>query len=136
MDVIKETVHQVTKAARKFEIVWFPVIGKSDFPNKKYEVERKAVLMPWYSLHCALESYVIKYIENDWDLENTPLLVVFDGQGNVVTSKAYHMIMTWGSAAYPFNTEREETLWKESNWSLEFLLDGVLSKDKRTMGKA
>eukprot|EP00268_Persea_americana_P029680 TRINITY_DN2870_c0_g1_i1.p2 TRINITY_DN2870_c0_g1~~TRINITY_DN2870_c0_g1_i1.p2 ORF type:complete len:304 (-),score=53.42 TRINITY_DN2870_c0_g1_i1:238-1149(-) len=89
--------------------------------------------MPWYSLHYSLtlQSYVIKYFKKDWHFEKKPLLVAFDVQGKVVNFNAYHMIMIWGSAAYPFHVQREETLWKETKWSLEFLFGGLVSESEK-----
>ncbi|KAJ8645901.1 hypothetical protein MRB53_007649 [Persea americana] len=133
-DEIKEIVQQIGKAEREYEIVWLPIVDKPDVSKEiKDEILRKASFMPWYSLHytLTLQPYVINYIKNDWHFEKKPLLVAFDAHGKVVNSNAYHMIMIWGSAAYPFHVQREETLWKETKWSLEFLFGGVVSESEK-----
>ncbi|XXG49461.1 hypothetical protein AAC387_Pa02g3641 [Persea americana] len=123
---IKEIIQKSTKTQRQYEVVWLPIIDKSvastDIRN---EILRKASMMPWYSLHHSLlpQPAVIRYIKEKWHFEKKPLLVVFNAQGEVVNLNAYHMIITWGNEAFPFNTEREETLWKEAPWSLHFLVD-------------
>ena len=133
-DEIKEIVQQIGKAEREYEIVWLPIVDKPAVSKEiKDEILRKASFMPWYSLHytLTLQPYVINYIKNDWHFEKKPLLVAFDAHGKVVNSNAYHMIMIWGSAAYPFHVQREETLWKETKWSLEFLFGGVVSESEK-----
>lgn len=129
---IKEIVQQVGKAeGQHCEIVWFPIVH--DWQVTSNEIKdvmlQKASMMPWYSLHnsLTLETYAITYIKKDWHFANKPVLVVFDVQGKIVNYNAYHMIMYWGSAAYPFDTKREENLWKEIGWSLEFFIKGVVS---------
>ncbi|RWR74382.1 protein SIEVE ELEMENT OCCLUSION B-like protein [Cinnamomum micranthum f. kanehirae] len=131
---IKEIVQQIGKAEKEYEIVWLPIVDKPVVSKEiKDEILRKASFMPWYSLHytLTLQPYVINYIKNDWHFEKKPLLVAFDAHGKVVNSNAYHMIMIWGSAAYPFHVQREETLWKETKWSLEFLIGGVISESQK-----
>ncbi|RWR74386.1 Sieve element occlusion [Cinnamomum micranthum f. kanehirae] len=87
--------------------------------------------MPLFNGVTKKRPHVINYIKNDWHFEKKPLLVAFDAHGKVVNSNAYHMIMIWGSAAYPFHVQREETLWKETKWSLEFLIGGVISESQK-----
>ncbi|XXG49609.1 hypothetical protein AAC387_Pa02g3744 [Persea americana] len=133
-DEIKEIVQQIGKAEREYEIVWLPIVDKPAVSREiKDEILRKASFMPWYSLHytLTLQPYVIKYFKKDWHFEKKPLLVAFDVQGKVVNFNAYHMIMIWGSTAYPFHVQREETLWKETKWSLEFLFGGLVSESEK-----
>ena len=131
---INEIAERVSTPVKQYEIVWLPIVDKPDVSKEiKDEILRKASFMPWYSLHYSLtlQPYVINYIKNDWHFEKKPLLVAFDAHGKVVNSNAYHMIMIWGSAAYPFHVQREETLWKETKWSLEFLFGGVVSESEK-----
>lgn len=124
VEEIKEIEHQVGKPGRQYEIVWLPIFDKEVTPKEREEIGKKASLMKWYSLHFSLtlQPYVVKYIKQDWQFEKKPMMVVFDARGKVVNSNAYHMLMIWGSAAYPFNTPREETLWKETDLGLDFLI--------------
>lgn len=127
---IKEITQQVGKQGRQFEILWLPIIDKPLESNEiKHEILRKASLMPWYSLNYSfiLQPAVIRFIKEVWRFEKKPLMVVLNGHGNIVCSNAYHKFMVWGSAAYPFDDHRVETLWEEATWSLEFLVDGIVS---------
>lgn len=131
---IKEIAQQVGKQERQFEMLWLPVIDKPIESNElKHEILRKASLMPWYSLHYSLtlQPGVIRYIKEMWHFEKKPLMVVLNGHGKVVCSNAYHKIMVWGNAAYPFDNHRVETLWKVARWSLEFLVDGIVSEKEQ-----
>ncbi|XXG54983.1 hypothetical protein AAC387_Pa03g2728 [Persea americana] len=124
VEEIKEIEHQVGKPGRQYEIVWLPIFHEEVTPKEREEIGKKASLMKWYSLHFSLtlQPYVVKYIKQDWQFEKKPMMVAFDARGKVVNSNAYHMLMIWGSAAYPFNTPREETLWKETDLGLDFLI--------------
>lgn len=126
---IREIVKKIEQSEGQYKVVWLPIEDKSAISNEeKYEeIDRKASLMNWYLLRSSLKlgSHVIKYIKEDWHFEEEPLLVVFDALGNVVRPNAYHMAMIWGSAAYPFDIGTEKTLWQESIWNLEFLIEGV-----------
>ncbi|KAJ8645918.1 hypothetical protein MRB53_007666 [Persea americana] len=74
---------------------------------------------------------VIRDIKEMRHFEKKPLMVVLNGHGKVVCSNAYHKIMVWGNAAYPFDNHRVETLWKVARWSLEFLVDGIASEKEQ-----
>ncbi|RWR74390.1 protein SIEVE ELEMENT OCCLUSION B-like protein [Cinnamomum micranthum f. kanehirae] len=133
LDILDEEINDIaqrvsTQVVGKYEIVWFPIV---DMPNTEKEavIEKKARLMKWRSLHFSvtLQPYVIQYIKKDWHFEKKPVMVVFNAHGKVVNSNAYHMIMIWGNAAYPFFATKEETLWRNSKWNLEFFIDGVAS---------
>ncbi|CAA7395893.1 unnamed protein product [Spirodela intermedia] len=117
------------KLERNYEIVWLPVIDRlipwTD--SREEEFNRLASVMPWFSLHhpSLLEPSVVRYVREAWQFEKKPLLVVLDPQGKVVCPNAHHMIWIWGSVAFPFTSVREEQLWKEEAWRLEFLIDEI-----------
>lgn len=117
------------KLERNYEIVWLPVIDRlipwTD--SREEEFNRLASVMPWFSLHhpSLLEPSVVRYVREAWQFEKKPLLVVLDPQGKVVCPNAHHMIWIWGSVAFPFTSVREEQLWKEETWRLEFLIDEI-----------
>ena len=114
---------------RNYEIVWLPIIDRHTpwTPAKNAVFDRLASTMPWYSLHhpSLLDPAVIKYIRDVWKFDKRPLLVVLDSQGKVVCPNALHMMWIWGSLAFPFTSNREEALWREETWRLEFLVDEI-----------
>ncbi|XXG49464.1 hypothetical protein AAC387_Pa02g3643 [Persea americana] len=117
------------KLERNYEVVWLPVIDKSIKWTDPMEdmFLRLSSSMPWYSLHhpSLLEPAVIRYTREVWHFQKKPLLVVLDAQGRVVCPNAFHMMWIWGSLAFPFTSLREESLWKEETWRLEFLVDEI-----------
>ncbi|WOL11313.1 hypothetical protein Cni_G20075 [Canna indica] len=117
------------KLERAYEVVWLPVVDRQGpwSPAKEETFNNLTTSMPWYYLHhpSLLDPAVVKYIREMWHFEKRPLLVVLDGQGRVVCPNALHMMWIWGSLAFPFTSNREEALWKEETWRLEFLVDEI-----------
>ncbi|RWW13681.1 hypothetical protein GW17_00022583 [Ensete ventricosum] len=117
------------KIERHYEVVWLPIIDRHvPWGGAKEETfNRLASMMPWYSLHhpSLLEPPVIKYIRDVWHFDKRPSLVVLDPQGRVVSPNALHMMWIWGSLAFPFTSNREEALWRDETWRLEFLIDEI-----------
>ncbi|CAL9092511.1 unnamed protein product [Musa acuminata var. zebrina] len=117
------------KLDRNYEVVWLPVTDRHVpwTAAKEETFNRLASNMPWHSLHhpSLLDPAVIKYIRDLWHFDKKPLLVVLDPQGKVVCPNALHMVWIWGSQAFPFTSNREEALWKEELWRLEFLVDEI-----------
>ncbi|KAL5998265.1 hypothetical protein ACLOJK_009204 [Asimina triloba] len=117
------------KAERQYEIVWVPVIDKTvpwDDAKQKQFVNL-ANSMPWYSLHhpSVLDPAVIRFIKARWNFVKKPLLVVLDAQGREASKNAMHMMWIWGSLAFPFTFTREEALWRDETWRVDFLVDEI-----------
>ncbi|XP_074590983.1 protein SIEVE ELEMENT OCCLUSION B-like [Curcuma longa] len=117
------------KNERSYEVVWLPVTDRH-FPwdsAKEETFNRMASTMPWYSLRhpSLLEPAVLRYLREIWHFDKRPLMVVLDPQGKVVCPNALHMMWIWGSLAFPFTSNREEALWKNETWRLEFLVDEI-----------
>lgn len=112
-----------------YDIVWIPVIdGTKEWTNAmQVQFEALQASMPWYSVHhpSIIEKVVIKFFRNDWHFNGKPILVVLDPQGKVVNQDAMHMMWIWQSIAFPFTSEREESLWETESWRLELLVDGI-----------
>ncbi|XP_077253093.1 protein SIEVE ELEMENT OCCLUSION B-like [Tasmannia lanceolata] len=117
------------KTERHYEVVWLPVVDKTILwtDAKQENFNRLFSSMPWYSLNhpSLLEPAVIRYIKEVWHFDKKPLLVVLDPQGRVVNQNALHMMWIWGGLAFPFSGLREEALWKEETWRMEFLVDEI-----------
>lgn len=111
-----------------YELVWIPVVDKAvwnDMNKQKFEYLQS--LMVWYSV-CdpfIIEPSAIKYIKEVWNFSKTAILVALDPQGKLSSPNAVHMIWIWGNLAFPFTSEKEESLWKQEIWSLELLVDGI-----------
>ncbi|XP_010248720.1 PREDICTED: protein SIEVE ELEMENT OCCLUSION B-like [Nelumbo nucifera] len=127
--VYMESRQQPTRPESQFEVVWIPVVDRS-LPWDQYkqtDFERLQTSMPWYSVHhpSLIDPAVIRYIKEIWNFGKKPILVVLDPQGKVVCQNAIHMLWIWGSMAFPFTSNKEESLWKEQTWKLDFLVDGI-----------
>jgi len=111
-----------------YEMVWIPVVDKAiwnDVNKQKFEYLQS--LMAWYSV-CdpfIIEPSAVKYIKEVWNFSKTAILVALDPQGRLSSPNAVHMIWIWGNLAFPFTSEKEESLWKQEIWSLELLVDGI-----------
>ncbi|KAL3751820.1 hypothetical protein ACJRO7_012626 [Eucalyptus globulus] len=118
-----------TRMESHYEIVWIPVIDRSTSwdEEKQKKFETLQGMMTWYSVfHPSLiDAAVIKYIKEVWKFNKKAMLVVLDPQGRVTNPNAIHMMWIWGSAAYPFTSEREEALWKSEKWRIELLAGPV-----------
>ncbi|XP_058781817.1 protein SIEVE ELEMENT OCCLUSION B-like [Vicia villosa] len=111
-----------------YEMVWIPVVDKATWNEvNKQKFEYLQSSMPWYSVRdpFIIEPSVIKYIKEVWHYTKRAILVALDPQGRLSSQNALHMIWIWGNLAFPFTSEKEESLWKQEIWSLELLVDGI-----------
>ncbi|XP_027338753.1 protein SIEVE ELEMENT OCCLUSION B-like [Abrus precatorius] len=111
-----------------YEMVWIPVVDKATWNEvNRQKFEYLQSLMVWYSVvdPFIIEPSVIKYIKEVWSFSKRPILVALDPQGRLSSSNALHMIWIWGNLAFPFTSDKEESLWKNEIWSLELLVDGI-----------
>ncbi|XVF08799.1 hypothetical protein REPUB_Repub07fG0034400 [Reevesia pubescens] len=111
-----------------YEIVWLPIVDRSAW-NDSYQQKFLIVQsnMPWYTVNhpSIIEPAVIKYTREVWRFVKKPIVVTLDPQGKVTCPNALNMLWIWGNAAFPFNTEKEESLWKSESWTVELLVDGL-----------
>nr|XP_043623609.1 protein SIEVE ELEMENT OCCLUSION B-like [Erigeron canadensis] len=127
----REARHNPTRAESQFEIVWLAMVPNSktteskDGEQIKFEALRN--MMPWYCVAnpSSIEPAGIKYIKEVWHFKNKPLLVVMDPQGRIVNTNAFNMMWIWGFQAFPFTSQREESLWQEETWRMELLTDSI-----------
>ncbi|CAJ2644502.1 unnamed protein product [Trifolium pratense] len=111
-----------------YEMVWIPVVDKATWNEvNKQKFEYLQSSMPWHSVRdpFIIEPSVIKYIKEVWNYTKRAILVALDPQGRLSSQNALHMIWIWGNLAFPFTSEKEESLWKQEIWSLELLVDGI-----------
>jgi len=60
-----------------------------------------------------------------WNYTQKAILVALYPQGRLPSQNALHMIWIWGNLAFPFTSDKEESLWKQKIWSHELLVDGI-----------
>lgn len=124
-----ESRQQPGRAESQYEILWLPVVDRSTpwTEEKQREFEDLQASMLWYSVsHPAmLDPAVLKYIKEVWHFNKKPLLVVLNPHGQVTNPNALHMMWIWGSRAFPFTSAKEEALWREETWKIQFLADSI-----------
>nr|GMD09169.1 protein SIEVE ELEMENT OCCLUSION B-like [Ipomoea batatas] len=67
-----------------------------------------------------------KYVEEDlfqagekddfFRIGKEPIVVVLDYKGKFVHKNAMGMILAWGADASPFDTYKEECMWRDETW--------------------
>nr|XP_017224423.1 PREDICTED: protein SIEVE ELEMENT OCCLUSION B-like isoform X3 [Daucus carota subsp. sativus] len=125
----KEAKQNPSRAESHFEVVWLPITDRSVPWNEEKQLQfyNTQDLMPWQSLHhpSMLDPVAIKYIKDKWHFTKKSIAVVLDQQGKVVNLNALHMMWIWGNLAYPFTSLKEEQLWNEESWNIEFLVNRI-----------
>ncbi|XP_021910778.1 protein SIEVE ELEMENT OCCLUSION B-like, partial [Carica papaya] len=114
-----------------YEIVWIPIVdptvewSEGQPLLKSFEALQRT--MPWYSVYHPklIQKPVIDFIKEEWHFRNKLILVVLDPQGRVLSPNAIHMMWIWGSAAFPFTSLKEESLWRAETFKLDLLVDGI-----------
>ncbi|KAM0987590.1 hypothetical protein EV2_012085 [Malus domestica] len=120
--------HNPTRPESQYEVVWVPIVDMwTDAKYQQFEEVRRN--MEWFTVfHPSVVSpTVIRYIrkQDKWNYVKKPLLVVMDPQGKIVHTNAVHMMCVFGSAAFPFTSNREKLLWDEETWRMELLADSL-----------
>ncbi|CAJ1786232.1 unnamed protein product [Sphenostylis stenocarpa] len=113
-------------------LVWIPIVDPDSEWNEAKQKRFQSVRgrMPWYSVYdpSFIGKPVISFIQKEWKYRDKPIMVVLDPQGKVSCLNAIRMIWIWGRVAYPFTSSREEALWKDQSWKLDFLADIFYTK--------
>ncbi|KAI4336247.1 hypothetical protein L6164_014795 [Bauhinia variegata] len=128
--VILDNLYQDAKMRTdvQYEMVWIPIVNRSNWNDINQEkFGSLQSMMPWYSVHHPLDidHSVIKYIREDWNFSKRTIIVALDPQARVCSTNALHMLWIWGNWAFPFTSDKEESLWKAEIWSLELIVDGI-----------
>ena len=107
--LILKPIHDGIRKENQYKIVWVPIVEQwTDELQKKFEMLRSK--MPWYMVRYFSSTVGIKFIKEEWNFKNKPILVVMNQQGKVQHPNALHMIRVWGMKAFPFHTTAEEKL--------------------------
>ncbi|BBG94003.1 hypothetical protein Prudu_002179 [Prunus dulcis] len=115
-------------AEDSYRIVWVPIPVSNQWTDAEETIfEYLSNSLPWFSIRqpWLLNSAVVKFIKEAWNYKNEPVMVVLDSQGTVTNSNAIDLLFIWGPKAYPFSASREEELWQEQNWTLQFMMDEI-----------
>ncbi|CAL8994111.1 unnamed protein product [Prunus brigantina] len=111
-----------------YRILWVPIPVSNQWTDAEETIfEYISNSLPWFSIRqpWLLNSAVVKFIKEAWNYKNEPVMVVLDSQGTVTNPNAIDMLFIWGPKAYPFSASREEELWQEQNWTLQFMMDEI-----------
>ncbi|CAK9329152.1 unnamed protein product [Citrullus colocynthis] len=100
----------------KYKIVWIPIINPND-PDEENRRRYEYVIskMPWYIVQFTTKIAGWRFLEENWQLRDDPLVVVLDSTSKVEFTNAIHLIRVWGSEAVPF-TNRKIDMLLEKNW--------------------
>lgn len=117
-----------TNIEQDYEIVWVPISSSETWTlDEHITFDYLSNLLPWLSIRqpWLLNSSLVKIIREEWKFEETPLLVVLDSQGSVLSYNAFDMVLIWGAKAFPFSDTREKELWEDEHWNVKLMLDGI-----------
>lgn len=100
----------------KYKIVWIPIINPNE-PDEENRRRYEYVIskMPWYIVQFTTKIAGWRFLGENWQLRDDPLVVVLDSTSKVEFTNAIHLIRVWGSEAVPF-TNRKIDMLLEKNW--------------------
>ena len=123
-----DLVYNEVRKEDKYKIVWIPVAPEHSLEHsqeeekearKKYEY--LSSLMKWYIVPYTTKIAGWRYLEENWQLRQDPLVVVMNSQSRIEFRNAIHLIRVWGTEAIPFTNGRTHALL-EKNWPESTLL--------------
>ena len=103
------------KDKKDYKIVWVPVVEKWNIEEKK-KFELLKSLMPWYVVQYFSLIKGIKPLQEEWNYQGKPIVVVVNPRGEVINKNALHLIFVWGISAFPFRPEDFDRLSQHWNW--------------------
>ncbi|KAI8528105.1 hypothetical protein RHMOL_Rhmol12G0125500 [Rhododendron molle] len=112
----------------RYEVLWIPIPTSDTWTYTEEQIyEFLSKSLPWYTIRQprSLHPIVVKFIQQEWNFKQDPIMVVLDSQGKNTNSNAFDMAMVWGARAYPFSIARENELWGEETWNFQLLLDRI-----------
>ena len=116
-----DLVYNEVRKEDKYKIVWIPVIPeyfREEEARKIYEY--LSSLMKWYIVPYTRKIAGWRYLEENWQFRQDPLVVVMNSKSKVEFANAIHLIRVWGAEAIPFTKDRTLALlkknWPESGW--------------------
>ncbi|KAG4995534.1 hypothetical protein JHK86_032361 [Glycine max] len=121
--------HPLNERLREsYKIVWIPLPSSDTWTEaEESSFNFMSDSLPWNAVRKPrlLSSAVVKYIREQWNYKDEPIMVALDSKGKVTNYNALDMINIWGAQAYPFSASKEEELWQDQNLTMQLLLDGI-----------
>ncbi|KAH9290212.1 hypothetical protein KI387_034329, partial [Taxus chinensis] len=96
---------------QQFEVVWMPIVDAYHDTWGPYV--RAVEYMPWPAMRdpWSIEPAVLKFVREDLDFENSPLLVLVDKKGRFSCNHNFKQVVErWGVESYPFTVEKVNQL--------------------------
>ncbi|XP_022138360.1 protein SIEVE ELEMENT OCCLUSION B-like [Momordica charantia] len=108
-------VHSEVKKEDKYKIVWIPIIPEyaTEEERKKYDYIKSTT--KWYTIQYTTKVAGLRFLEEQWQLREDPLVVVLNSKSKVEFTNAIHLIRVWGTDAIPFTRNRADILLRK-NW--------------------
>lgn len=115
-------VYNEVKKEEKYKIVWIPIIPEHSVEDNEEEARKRyeyiSSSMKWYIVPYTTKIAGWRYLEENWQLRQDPLVVVLSSQSRIEFTNAIHLIRVWGTEAIPFTNGRTNALlgknWPES----------------------
>lgn len=112
---ILNRIYEKVTSNNEYKIVWIPIVEQWTIEmQKKFELLRSK--MSWFVVQNFSSISAIKYVKEQWNYKNEPIIVALNSQGTVEHYNAVHMIKIWGPNAFPFTHRRDEELRKREDW--------------------
>ncbi|KAJ1392850.1 Sieve element occlusion, N-terminal [Sesbania bispinosa] len=108
-----------------YKIVWVPLPSSDTWTDaEESSFNFLSDFLPWYAIQKPrlLSPAVVKYIREQWNYKDDPIMVTLDSNGKVTNFNALDMIKIWGAQAYPFSASKEAELWENQNLTMQLLL--------------
>lgn len=116
------------KLRDNYKIIWLPLPSSDSWTEaEETSFNFLSESLPWYAIRKPrlLSSAVVKFIKQEWNFKEEPLMVVLDSNGKVTNTNALDMVLIWGPQAYPFLASKEAELWKDENLTMKLLLGDI-----------
>ncbi|OIV97496.1 hypothetical protein TanjilG_11020 [Lupinus angustifolius] len=114
--------------SESYKIVWVPLPSSDTWTDSEdTSFNFLSDSLPWYAIWKprSLRSAVVKYIREEWNYNEEPLMVVLDSNGKVTNNNALDMINIWGARSFPFSASKEAELWQDQNLTMQLLLSDI-----------
>ncbi|KAK7306177.1 hypothetical protein VNO77_44103 [Canavalia gladiata] len=121
--------HPLNESLReRYKIVWSPLPSSDTWTEaEESSFNFLSDLLPWHAVGRpkVLSSAAEKYIREQWNYKDEPIMVALDSNGKVMNYNALDMIKIWGAGAYPFSASKEAELWQDQNLTMQLLAGDI-----------
>ncbi|XP_020220653.1 protein SIEVE ELEMENT OCCLUSION C [Cajanus cajan] len=121
--------HPLNERLREsYKIVWIPLPSSDTWTEaEESSFNFLSDSLPWHAVRkpMLLTTAVVKYIREQWNYKDEPIMVALDSKGKITNYNALDMIKIWGAKAYPFSSSKEKELWQDQNLTMQLLLGDI-----------